>query len=242
MRSGMTPHYFIGINHFEGRRKMGNIRITWFKNKPVPSNVFLVKKEDTDSCIVIDPGSKDESELVSYILGNELYVDYIILTHEHFDHCWGVNQLLEKTEARVICTKNCAEKVCKPTNYFNKFYFDSDETYAVDRVDATIEDLGYVLDWQGEKISFIETKGHSPCGMCISIRNKLFTGDTLLLNTKPVQLKRNGASNVDFKESLIRIFSSYPPDTMVYPGHGNPFRLHESQAFYETYFSDSLNQ
>lgn len=220
----------------------GNIKITQFINTPVPSNTFLVCKEDTGSCIVIDPGSKDESELLSFILCNGLQVDYIILTHEHFDHCWGVNQLLEKTGARVISSKSCAEKVCEPTNYFNKFYFDSDETYAVNRVDATIENLGYEIDWQGIKIRFIETKGHSPFGMCISINNNLFTGDTLLLNTKPVQLKRNGASNADLKESLIRIYSSFPADTMVYPGHGTPFLLHESQAFYERYFNVNMRQ
>lgn len=219
----------------------GNIKIKQFINIPVPSNTFLVSKEDTDSCIIIDPGSKDESELLSFLLENGLNVDYIILTHEHFDHCWGVNQLLEKTEARVICTKSCAEKVCEPTNYFNKFYFDSDETYAVNRVDAAIEDLGYEIDWQREKISFIETKGHSPYGMCISIKDKLFTGDTLLLNTKPVQLKRNGASNSHLKDSLMRIYSSFSADTMVYPGHGNPFLLHESLAFYEKYFGENLN-
>ena len=212
------------------------LKIARFVNTPVPSNTFLVRNDDSESCLVIDPGSKDESELLSFIHENGLKVEYIILTHEHFDHCWGVNQLLEKTGARVICTCSCAEKVCEPTNYFNKLYFNSEEMYAVKRVDITVEDLELEMEWNGMAVRFIKTNGHSPNGMCINIENNLFTGDTLLLNTKPVLLKRNGASKTDLKESLMRIYLSFQPDTIVYPGHGEPFHLHESRAFYEKYF------
>ena len=212
------------------------IEVKRFVNSPVPSNTYLVSIENTRSCIVIDPGSKNELELMAYINEKGLKVDYILLTHEHFDHCWGVNELIEKTEAKVVCTQNCKDKVIQPSNYFNKFYFNSEEKYAVNRVDIVVEDLEYALNWNGTNIRFVETKGHSPGGMCISIENSLFTGDTLLLNTKPVLMKRLGSSKEDYLASLSKIFSTFSESTRVYPGHGESFILEEMKTFCEGYF------
>ena len=212
-----------------------------FVNSPVPSNTYLISKENTSSCIIIDPGSKEEPELIAYIKEKRLSVDYILLTHEHFDHCWGVNELIKKTEAKVVCTQNCKDKVIQPSNYFNKFYFNSEEKYSVNRVDIVVEDLEYDLNWHSAKIRFIETKGHSPGGMCISIENMLFTGDTLLLNTKPVLMKRLESSKVDFKESVMRLFAVFPADTIIYPGHGESFCLKEVLPFFEDYLGTNLS-
>lgn len=217
------------------------IEVKRFVNSPVPSNTYLVSIENTRSCIVIDPGSKEEPELMAYINEKGLNVDYILLTHEHFDHCWGVNELIEKTEAKVVCMQNCKDKVLQPSNYFNKFYFNSEEEYSVDRVDYVVEDLDCVLNWNGTNIRFIETKGHSPGGMCINIENTLFTGDTLLLNTKPVLMKRLGSSKVDYKESVMRVFDEFPEETIVCPGHGESFLLKESLSFYEDYLGANFS-
>lgn len=212
------------------------LEIKRFVNSPVSSNTYLISNENTYSCIVIDPGSKEEPELMEYINEKGLSVDYILLTHEHFDHCWGVNGLIDKTEAKVVCTQNCKDKVLQPSNYFNKFYFNSEEEYSVKRVDIVVEDLEYVLDWNGINIGFIETQGHSPGGMCINIDNALFTGDTLLLNTKPVLMKRLGSSKVDFQASIFKLFSTYSEYTIVYPGHGDSFCLKDALPYFEDYF------
>ena len=213
------------------------LEIKRFINNPVPSNTYLVSIKNSSSCIVIDPGSKDEAELIEFINGKRLSVDYILLTHEHFDHCWGVNELIEKTGAKVVCTQKCKDRILSPSNYFNKFYFDSEEEYNVNKVNIVVDEIGYNLKWDSVHIHFIETMGHSPGSVCISVENILFTGDTIMLNTKPVLMKRLGSSKVDYKESVMRIFSSFPDDTMVYPGHGEPFELLAAKEYYESYFS-----
>lgn len=218
---------------------MNKVELKRFINSPVPSNTYLLSKS-TSSCIIIDPGTKDETDILAYVHEKNLRIDYIILTHEHFDHCWGVNHLIESSGAKVVCTRKCAEVVGKPSNYFNKFYFNSEETYSVDRVDIMVEDIGYKMEWEGVELSFIKTKGHSPNSMCISVEGVLFTGDTLLLNTKPVLMKRMGSSKEDLKISIETIFHKFEPETIVYPGHGDSFRLCDAKAYYECFFGSSI--
>ena len=78
-------------------------------NTPIDSNCFVIyDKEKGDNCIIVDPGSEDNSHLYELLKSEELNPQYIVLTHEHFDHCWGVNQLVEKYHLPIVCSQLCA--------------------------------------------------------------------------------------------------------------------------------------
>lgn len=209
-----------------------------FDNVPVPSNTYLLVNEESKRCIVIDPGSKEQANVRNYIQSHDLTLDYIILSHEHFDHCWGVNYLLESYRAKVVATRLCAEWVQTPLNYFNQLYYNSDEMYHIKQVNLIVEDIGWILKWGDIPIVFVSTPGHTNKGMCIEIGGRLFTGDTLLFQTKPFLKKRYGASKSELKESIEKIYNSYPGDTKVFPGHGEPFLLKDTEEFYNQYFND----
>lgn len=208
-----------------------------FVNTPVPSNTYLLV--DGERCVVIDPGTREQADVRDYIQRHGVSLDYIILTHEHFDHCWGVNYLLEYfPSARLIATRGCAEWVQMPSNYFNQLYFDSDEMYQISKVDIIAEDIRWKMMWGDVPMVFISTPGHSDKGMCIEIGGCLFTGDTVLYRTKPLLNKRLGASKTDLKKSIDKIYHSYPGNTKVFPGHGDAFCLKETETFYKDYFGD----
>ncbi len=214
-----------------------NIRIERFINTPVPSNTFLLI--DGEHCLVIDPGSKEQADVRDYIQSYGLRLDYIIMTHEHFDHCWGVNYLIEAfPEAKTIATQKCAEWVQTPYNYFNQMYYNSDEMYQIEHVDMLVEDIECRVMWGETPITFVKTPGHTDKGMCVEIGGNLFTGDTVLYRTKPFLKKRYGASKDELKESIERLYATYSSDTKVYPGHGEPFALKETEEFYKQYFND----
>lgn len=215
-----------------------NIKVLRFDNVPVPSNTYLLVNETNKSCIVIDPGTKEQTNVRDYIQSNDLTLDYIILTHEHFDHCWGVNYLLESFPAKVVSTRLCAEWVQTPLNYFNQLYYNSDEMYQIKQVDVIVEDIDWMLMWDDVPIVFVSTPGHTNKGMCIEIGGCLFTGDTILYHTKPFLKKRYGASKSELKESIEKIYYSYPSETKVFPGHGEPFLLKDTEEFYNQYFND----
>ncbi len=216
-----------------------NIQVLRFINHPVPSNAFLVIDGAGKRCIVIDPGSKEQSDIRDYILTHHLNLDYILLTHEHFDHCWGVNSLMENFFPKVVATRLCAEWVMTPMNYFNQLYFDSDEKYSVKKVDCIAEEMNWQLKWSGINIELIDAKGHTNRGMCIRIGNALFTGDTMIYNTKPFLKGKYGASKEDLEKTIKTIYETYPSDTIVYAGHGETFRLGQMQDFYSRYFNDN---
>lgn len=212
-----------------------------FINTPVPSNTFLLIGGD-GRCIVIDPGSKEQVELRDYILSHHLILDYIIITHEHFDHCWGVNYLLEAFPAKVVATQKCSEWVQTPMNYFNQLYYNSDEMYQIKKVDVIVEEVGWKMMWEDVSIVFINTPGHTDKGMCIEIGGCLFTGDTVLYRTKPFIKKRYGGSLPVLKQSIDKIYQSYSGDTKVFPGHGDPFLLKETKDFYYNYFKKQKDE
>ena len=175
-------------------------------------------------CICIDPGSEKSLREIDYIEKNGLTLDYIILTHEHTDHTWGCNALVEKFGAKVVCSEVCKQNLANEFQaYFLLYYDNPDYRYNVCNVDYTTEELGGVLDWQGHSFKFVYTPGHSMGSVCILVEGMLFTGDTVM-QTKPYINKRNG-SKERFKESIAMILSKFDGEQTIYPGHGEVFKL-----------------
>ena len=106
-----------------------NLEIVRIVNNPVPSNAYIIVDDVRKRCIVIDPGSKKPDDITKYIAYNNLEPDYIILTHEHFDHCWGVNILVSNyPNVKVVTTIPCRDWIKIPMNYFNKLYRSEEHT------------------------------------------------------------------------------------------------------------------
>ncbi len=211
-----------------------------FVNEPVPSNTYLLVSRERNECVVIDPGSKNPRDIINFICNQDLSLRFIILTHEHFDHCWGASCLQEKFCSNVVGTRKCAEWLSIPMNYFNKLYYNSEETYSV-RVDILVEDVNWKLEWENCKLSFCSANGHTDKGMYIVVGNNIFSGDTLLLNTKPFIKKRYGGDIFILYHTIKSIFDNYSENTFVYPGHGTSFILKDARPFYNDFFKKTIN-
>ena len=71
------------------------LKVERFVNELMTSNCYVVYDEGTKRCIVIDPGSEKSLREIDFIEAHQLQLDYIIISHEHTDHNWGVNSLRE---------------------------------------------------------------------------------------------------------------------------------------------------
>ena len=207
------------------------LHVERFINQLMTSNCYLVVDEDSMHCICIDPASEKSERKIKYIEKNELVLDYILLTHEHTDHTWGVNALVERyPNTQVICSEVCKQNLAKEFQAYFLFYYDNpDYCYTVCKVDKTIEELKGSLEWSNNTILFFPAPGHSMGSVCISLKGMLFTGDAIM-QTKPYINKRNGSKEL-FYESAKKVVEAFPSDTIVYPGHGDLFKLRDYKLF-----------
>lgn len=203
------------------------LKIERFVNELMTSNCYIVYDEDAKRCLVIDPGSEKSQREIEFIEKNNLTLDFIVITHEHTDHNWGVNALRERyTNSILVCSETCNKNV-KKTNrtYFLFYYDDPDYCYEIAPADILISKDVESLSWDSLSIKFILTPGHSKGGMCVSIGEMLFTGDTIM----PFKPYFNGrdSNEDDWEASISKVELLFPKSTIIYPGHGDILKLGE---------------
>ncbi len=206
------------------------INVEIFINELMSSNCFMVWDDDSRHCVIIDPASEKAEREIQLIEDKSLTLDYIFLTHEHTDHTWGVNALVEKFDSKVVCSAVCKAALPAVGNmYFRLYYDDPNYSYSVCRVDFTIEDLHNKLEWYGHTIQFIPSPGHSAGSICIKLDDMVFSGDTLM-QYKPYVNKKSGSMTV-YKQTIDYLLVTLSPCCLIYPGHGEPFIMQEYKAF-----------
>ena len=203
------------------------ITVERFVNELMTSNCYIVADEASKHCICIDPASEESLREIEFIEKNGLTLDYIILTHEHTDHNWGVNSLRNHfSGSKLVCSDSC-NKYVKKTNraYFLFYYDDPDYCYEIAPADILISNQEDTILWMGNIIKLLLTPGHSYGSMCIDVDEMLFTGDTIM----PYKPYFNGrdSNEEDWIESVEFIKSHYSKDTIIYPGHGNLLTLRD---------------
>ncbi|MFN2464449.1 MAG: MBL fold metallo-hydrolase, partial [Candidatus Dormibacteria bacterium] len=76
------------------------VEIVSFADPYFDQNCVILRRRDTGSALVIDPGLQ-VAEVSDYIDRNDLQVEHILLTHGHLDHVFGVPVIREQTGAPV---------------------------------------------------------------------------------------------------------------------------------------------
>lgn len=198
-------------------------------NDPIDSNSYIVYDKDiSPNCIIIDPGEKDCFEVERFMDWEKLNPQFIILTHEHFDHCWGCNYLQDKYNISILCSRRCSEAIKNSKLNLSIFFSPNDPFQIFGRTQQVTE--GNCIELIGKRVFFYETKGHTSSSISILIENALFTGDTLIKGCKTVTRLPSGS-----KEELLQSFQLYASfrgrGLHIYPGHGEPFELDEDFSF-----------
>lgn len=199
------------------------VEIITIKNNPVDSNCYLIFDKDiNDRCLIIDPGSKDISPIEKEIESRGLKPEFIILTHEHFDHVWGCSALAVKYGAFTWGSPLCLENIKSKRLNCSRFY--DDVGFVVNVPAKAIEEDETTICWNGYELEFQITPGHSDGSICLSMYNKIFTGDTLIYGLKTVTNILSG-SQEKLKSSLETLKRIQGLGYLVYPGHGEAFEL-----------------
>ena len=84
---------------------------------PVMANSYIVRREGSPTCAVIDPA---DAKLIFDRLQKEgLTCTHILLTHGHFDHVWGAADLRERTGAQVYIHQADADMAAGKASYLS---------------------------------------------------------------------------------------------------------------------------
>lgn len=187
---------------------------------PVQANCYVVAKEKGAEGVVIDPGTIDVSEIVAIIEANQLNITHILLTHGHFDHILGIDELRNKYGAKVCIHKDDQEKLTLANENLSK-WMGADYTFQA--ADVILEDgdmikVGSDDSKQAMEFKVIHTPGHTTGGVCYLLDEHLFSGDSLFAGSIG-RTDFPGGSMRTLVASLKEKILTLPDSVKVYPGH-----------------------
>ena len=183
------------------------------------ANTFIIEINDFD-ILIIDLGNYPIGELVNWIKTNNKNLIGLFLTHEHADHCFGVDALKELIDFTLYCSEKCEVNMRNPKQNFSH-YIEEFETFGVQSEAIIITD-GQIFNFNGFEITVMETPGHSPGSICLLANNIVFTGDTLL-NGVESPLSFPHSDKKEYQISKNSLLDTLTPQIKIYPGHGVPF-------------------
>jgi len=177
------------------------------------SNGYLVT--DGGEAALIDAGIPADNVL-KYLNQENIKLKYIFLTHGHIDHICNVNEIKEKTGAKVLIHSMDGDCLTDGNRNLSTHFT---RPYEFDRADIELSE-GEKFEVGSVTLKVIHTPGHSKGGCCFLTDDCLFSGDTLFAGS----IGRTDFEDGDFDELIASIKDKLfilPGDTMVYPGHGN---------------------
>jgi glyoxylase-like metal-dependent hydrolase (beta-lactamase superfamily II) len=201
--------------------KVGRILVGSFRE-----NCYYLYREGSRETAVVDPGY-DGQGIYRKLADKGLVVKAILLTHGHFDHILGCEELRKVTGAPVYAMEaekviledagnNLSRRFASPFTVLADYYFrDGDK-----------------LDLCGMSLQVIGVPGHTIGGCCFYLEKEgiLISGDSLFRES--VGRTDHPTGNT---EQLITAITDklliLPGKTKVYPGHGETTTLEHEKRY-----------
>lgn len=156
---------------------------------------YLLGEEPGGEAVIVDPVREHVERDLGLMAQHGLRLAWILETHVHADHVTGARALGACTGARTAVSLHCGARG------FDHLLNDGEE-----------------ITFGAERIRVIATPGHTPGSTCYLWRDRLLTGDTLLIGGCGRTDFQNGDAGALYDSITGRLFA-LPEDTLVYPGH-----------------------
>lgn len=142
------------------------MKISMMQVGPIGTNCYIL--EHDNKIAVIDPGD-EAGRILGELKKSDAQVEYILLTHGHYDHTTAVPELHEALpDAKIYIHKADA-------NGTGSRIF----PLAGQVKDLLFYDEGDALPLGALTVEVLHTPGHSKGSVTLKVRDVLFTGDTL---------------------------------------------------------------
>lgn len=196
---------------------MGKLDVQYRVLGLLNTNTYFLINKETNEGLVVDP-----ADCADYIVNQFKLRGYklrgILLTHGHFDHIYAVNELRDKAGVPVYAYTS--EAALLADDYFNRSSVWAEGMTVVP--DVLLTD-GQELELAGMNFKVLHTPGHTEGSCCYYFPedNTLIAGDTLFFESYG-RTDLSTGSGSSMLHSLRDILFKLPPETEVYPGHGEP--------------------
>jgi len=196
--------------------------IQTFKEPPLDNNNYVVIDPESHAAVLIDCSAPDKA-IMDYIKSQHADLKYILITHAHFDHILGVEEMMKAYQVPAYVHPADLPLLQDLNGWLAQMGFPRSNI-------PDMKALPQNLTIGNIPIKVIETAGHTPGGVCYLIENNLFSGDTLFKGTYGrVDLPM---SNPESMRHSLHQLMQLPDHTFVYPGHGHPTTIGAEKGKY----------
>ena len=165
-----------------------------FDNKS-STYTYVISSGEGREALIIDPVIEHTEEYLKILEKLKLRLVKVIDTHIHADHITGLNELSKRTN----CTKIMGEQ---SKSEVVDIKIKEDDKIEIDKIE----------------IKAIYTPGHTDCSYSFLMKDRILTGDTLLINGTGRTDFQNGSAKTQY-DSLFNKILKLPEKTLVYPAH-----------------------
>ena len=156
---------------------------------------YIISSGKGREALIIDPVIEKTEEYIKILNNLDLKLVKVIDTHIHADHVSGLNELNKRT--------NCIRIM--------------GETTPSEVIDIKVKD-NEKIELEDIELTSIHTPGHTKCSYSFLMKDRVFTGDTLLINGTG-RTDFQGGSSEDQYNSIFNNLLKLPEETIVFPAH-----------------------
>lgn len=180
------------------------------------TNAYLVYKMESKRGIIIDPGENPQV-LIQRIEALQLNIEAILLTHAHFDHIAGLNEVRKITKAPVYLHEKESDWLNLPEKNGSKNW-PGVSPVVCEPAEVLLKGEEQ-LSFLGESFRVLHTPGHSPGSVTFQHDSSLFGGDVLFAGGIG-RTDLPGGSYEELMKTIQTKLLILPDHTIVRPGHG----------------------
>ena len=166
------------------------------------SEVWLVDCGDVEPLLPLLKGKK---------------VKGVLLTHAHFDHIYGLNELLQRFPGALVYTNECGSDTLLDARKNMSLYHETPFVFEYPENIRLVKDGEEIELSQGLKAKVVSTPGHHPSCLTFIVDDAVFTGDSYIPDTKVVTNLPKG--NKAQAQESVEVIMELAQGRVVYPGH-----------------------